>query len=262
MGNNFLGSDSSCDPDAEHIARFEGMLDVVDLMYGFSMNSVPGFSKVVKYVKECLRDIQQNGTNTILQLKCPVAKKNAAGETISLALGGNCPDEKHWSICTIRCANQLFRGKGNLRKFFIFNLCVECCIDEKTHRCAVCSDDEAKVLGAVYEILCEYAFEIGATMNYISMAGMSSSIKSALGDEYLMDKRHLDGTPYFGKYMPNGYHLSLLSYYCDKFRTIEDQVRSSGLCLIILCSLYLISSTTRFSLCVCFLYRRARLPRW
>ena len=247
MGNDFLGSDGSRDPDAKRIAKFEGRLDLVDMQYGFSMN-IPEFSKVIEYAKECLKEIRPGKTNTILQLKCPVVKKNASGETISLALGGNCPDEKCWSICTVRCADQLFGGKDNLQKFFIFNLRVECRIDEKTGRCAVCSPREAQALGTVYEILCQYAFEIGAKMNYISMAGTSSGIESTLGNWYLKNKCHPDGTPYFVNYMPNGYHLSLLSYYCDKFRTIEEQVRSSGLCLIVLCSMYLISSATVLSL--------------
>lgn len=221
MGNDFLDSDGS---RAERIAKYEFLLDCLCLSHDISLQHVPGFAKVIEYGKECLRNIQPGGTHTILQFKCPVAKKNAAGESISIALGGNCPDEKRWSICTIRCADQLFGGKDNLQKFLIFNLRVECRIDCESGRCAVCSPHEAKALGAVYEILCRYAFEMKAVMNFISLAGTTSKVDSELGDCYLKDKRHPDGTPYFVNYLPKGYHLSLLSYYCDKFRTIEEQV--------------------------------------
>ena len=152
--------------------------------------NVPGFEKVIAYGKECLRVIQPGGTHTIFQLKCPVAKKNAAGDSISLVLGGNCPDKMRWSICTIQCADQLFGGKDNLRKFFIFNLRVECRIDCVPGRCAVCSPHEAKALGAVYKILCQYAYEyeMKAKMNFISVAGTTSKVDSELGDWYLKDK--------------------------------------------------------------------------
>lgn len=90
-------------------------------------------------------------------------------------------------------------------------------------------------------------------MNFISVAGTTSKVDSELGDCYLKDKRHPDGTPYFVNYLPKGYHLSLLSYYCDKFRTIEEQVgRAVFVSLYYICALYLISSATRYSRCVVF----------
>jgi hypothetical protein len=105
--------------DTERFVKFDGMLDTLLILYSLM---IPGFLKVITYAKQCLRKIQVGRINTILQLKCPVKKKNAAGESISLALGGNIPDKERWSICTVRCADQLFGGKENLEKFFIFNL--------------------------------------------------------------------------------------------------------------------------------------------
>lgn len=228
--------------DTERFVKFDGMLDTLLILYGVM---IPGFLKVIMYAKQCLRKIQVGRSNTIIQLKCPVKQKNAAGESISLALGGNIPDEKRSSICTVRCADQLFGGKENLEKFFIFNLRVECRIDGKTNRCAVASVNEGKALGAVFEVLCKFAHAIGATMNYISMAGTSSGIESKLGDPFLKGKHHPDGTPYFVNYLPSGYHLSLLAYHCPFMGTIKEQVRSSRLSNRFICTVLISSATSR-----------------
>jgi hypothetical protein len=216
-------SNHDSEDDTDSFAKYDDMLNSLEMEF---LLRVPHFDKVLDYAKQCLRKIKAGSHNVILQLKCPVPKKNAAGETISLALGGNIPDDKRRSICTVRCADELFGGKENLEKYFIFNLRVECCIDEKSGRCAVCSPVEAQALGAVYEVLCQYAFAIGAKMSFISIAGTTSGIESTLGKLYLENKRHPDDTPYFVKYLPSGYHLSLLAYYCPFMGTVEEQVRS------------------------------------
>ena len=215
-------SNHDSEDDTDSFAKYDDMLNSLEMEF---LLRVPHFDKVLDYAKQCLRKIKAGSHNVILQLKCPVPKKNAAGETISLALGGNIPDDKRRSICTVRCADELFGGKENLEKYFIFNLRVECRIDEKSGRCAVCSPVEAQALGAVYEVLCQYAFAIGAKMSFISIAGTSSGIESTLGKWYLENKRHPNGTPYFTTYMPSGFHLSLLSYYCNLMGTIEEQVK-------------------------------------
>ena len=221
------------DADATKIAslvKCDVMLDALGVKYtgtAFFQAVLPHSEMVISYAKECLRKIQVGIVNPILQFKCPVQAKNAAGVTISLALGGNCPDESRWRICTVRCTDQLFGGKENLEKYFIFNCRVECRIDPKTGRCAVCAPWEACFLGEVYEVMCIHAYEIGAKMTFISVAGTSTGIESALGKYYLENKFHPDGSPYFedSQYLPNGYHLSLLGYYCDKMGEVEDQVR-------------------------------------
>ncbi len=104
------------------------------------------FPEVVEYAKKCLRAICPGSRKFILQLKCPVPKKNHNGENISLALGGNCPDDMRHRICSIRCADELF-GIELLSQLFVFNCRVECRIDCKSGRCAACSWDEAEALG-------------------------------------------------------------------------------------------------------------------
>ena len=69
--------------------------------------------------------------------------------------------------------------------------------------------------------MCKCAHAISAEMAYVSMAGRSTGIKEQLANPYLKDKYHDDQ-----KYLPDGYHLSLLGYYCDKMGTIEQQVRA------------------------------------
>jgi hypothetical protein len=123
----------------------------------FFLTALPYFLMVVEYAQWCLRQMMPGEVYIILQGKCPVSMKTADGMSISLALGGNCPKEKRWSICTVRCADQLF---GNLlKRFFFFNCRVQCCKDTKTGRCAVCSPWEAEALGRIYEVLCMYALE-------------------------------------------------------------------------------------------------------
>ena len=192
----------------------------------FFVTALPYFLMVVQYAQWCLRQMIPGEVYIILQGKCPVSMMTADGRSISLALGGNCPKEKRWSICTVRCADQLF---GNLlKRFFFFNCRVQCRKDPKTGRCEICSLWEAEALGRIYEVLCMYAHGIGAVMRYISVAGSSTGIEKTLYNWYLKDKHHSDGSPYIedGMFLPNGYHLSLLAYFCDKFESLEVQVRS------------------------------------
>ena len=189
----------------------------------FFETALPYFLLVVEYAQWCLRQMIPGEVYIILQGKCPVPLKTADGWSISLALGGNCPKERRWSICTVRCADQLF---GNLlQRFFIFNCRVQCRQDPKTGRCAVCSPWEAEALGSIYEVLCVFAHGIGAVMRYISVAGSSTGIEKTLYNWYLKEY-HADGSPYIedGMFLANGYHLSLLAYFCDKFISLEDQV--------------------------------------
>jgi hypothetical protein len=71
-----------------------------------------------------------------------------------------------------------------------------------------------------------FAHGIGAVMRYISVAGSSTGIEKTLYNWYLKGKYHSDGSPYIkdGMFLPNGYHLSLLAYFCEKFNSLEDQV--------------------------------------
>ena len=89
----------------------------------FFLTALPYFLMVVEYAQWCLRQMMPGEVYIILQGKCPVSMKTADGMSISLALGGNCPKEKRWSICTVRCADQLFgnllkRGKPRLSEGF------------------------------------------------------------------------------------------------------------------------------------------------
>ena len=203
------------------------MLDEIGVYYGQPQFSVilPKVWKVIAYAKERMRTFQPGILSVILQLKCPVQRKNHDDEFISLALGGNCPEELRLEICTVRCADELF-GVENLANFSIFNCRVDCCIDTTTCRCAVCTLTEARFLGKVYQVMCKCAHAIGATMAYISMAGRSTGILEKVAP-YLRNKHH-DESPYFAitKFLPDGYHLSLLGYYCDKMGTVEQQVRT------------------------------------
>jgi hypothetical protein len=185
------------------------------------------FPEVVEYARKCLRAICPGSRKFILQLKCPVPKKNHNGENISLALGGNCPDDMRRGNCSIRCADALF-GIELLSQLFVFNCRVECRIDCKSGRCAACSWIEAEALGMVYEVLCVYAHAVGAKMGFISLAGTSSGIGHKLGKNFFEKMTHGDGTPYIseGMYVPNGYHISLGGYYCNRFPTVEMQVRT------------------------------------
>jgi hypothetical protein len=186
---------------------------------------LPRFPEVATYAKTCLRAIRPDVLNIILQLKCPVPKFNQDGETISLALGGNCPDDRRRGICTVCCADEFF-GIEKLSKFFIFNCRVVCRLDCESGRCAIISWIEAQALFRVYEVLCVYANRIGAKIGFISVAGSSTEIGEKLGF-FLKGATHRDGTPYIteGVYLPNGNHLSLFAYYCDGFQTVENQVR-------------------------------------
>jgi hypothetical protein len=183
------------------------------------------FPEVVAYAKKCLRSIRPGSRKFILQLKCPVRKKNHNDEDISLALGGNCPDDMRRGICSIRCADALF-GIELLSQLFVFNCRVECRIDCKSGRCAICSWIEAEALGKVYEVLCVYAHAVGAKIGFISLAGSTTGIGHKLGTNFFEKMTHVDGTPYIseGMYVPNGYHISLGGYYCNKFPTVEMQV--------------------------------------
>jgi hypothetical protein len=118
-----------------------------------ALNRLP---EVTAYAKCCLRAISPSELKVILQLKCPVPKRNHEDETISLALGGNCPDDMRRGVVTVRCADEFF-GIEKLSIFFIFNCRVECRIDCKTGRGAIISWIEGKALFSVYEVLCVFA---------------------------------------------------------------------------------------------------------
>ncbi len=100
--------------------RFDAMLDEIGVYYGQPQFSVilPKVWKVIAYAKERMRTLQPGILSVILQLKCPVQRKNHDDEFISLALGGNCPEELRLEICTVRCADELF-GVENLANFSI-----------------------------------------------------------------------------------------------------------------------------------------------
>jgi hypothetical protein len=185
------------------------------------------FPEVVEYARKCLRAIHPGSRKFILQLKCPVPKKNHNKKDISLALGGNCPENMRRGICSIRCADELF-GIKLLSQLFVFNCRVECRIDCKSGCCAICSWIEAEALGNVYKVLCVYAHAVGAKIGFISLAGSTTGIGQKLGTNFFEKMTHGDGTPYIseGMYVPNGYHISLGAYYCNKFPTVEMQVNT------------------------------------
>jgi hypothetical protein len=126
----------------------------------------------------------------------------------------------------VRCSDELFGDL--LNRLFICNCCVMCCTDPKTNRCALCCHWETQALGSIYHVLCLFAHRIGVVMRYISVAGSSTGIEKTLYNWYLKNKFYKDGSPYIkdGIFLPNGYHLSLLTYFCDKFKSLEDQVRT------------------------------------
>ncbi len=209
------------------LSACDARLDEVSAYFSCSPGleaELPRFPEVVEYVKRCLRAICPRNLSIILQLKCPVPKLNPDGETISLALGGNCPDNMRRGVCTIRCADEFF-GIEKLSTFFIFNCRVKCRIDCKSGRCAIISWIEAEALFRVYEVLCVFAHAVGAKIGFISVAGSTTEIGKKLG-RFLEGATHDDGTPFIaeGVYLPNGHHLSLCAYYCDLFRTVEKQV--------------------------------------
>ncbi len=86
------------------LVKCEERLDRIGAHYTstpFFVAMLPYILLVAEYTKWCLAQMSPGGPYFILQGKCPIPQKMADGWLLSLALGGNCPNEKCRSICTV-----------------------------------------------------------------------------------------------------------------------------------------------------------------
>ena len=127
------------------------------------------------------------------------------------------------TIPSVRCFDALF-GANYRDNFLIFN-CREKC-RKVDGRCDKCTPEEGAALGELYMLLASYAQEIGAKISYISLAGTKSQIVENMVMYHLVPE-------WFEYFLPNGYHISITSYYVPFFLSVEMQV-----CLVFLLSIF------------------------